>query len=254
VLRLGFYGILLHGVDAEPRHDLPTVRRANEELHRLHETDLARAALEERARLAREVHDGLAQDLWYAKLKQGRLARLPELGADARQLADEVAFAVDSALTEARQAVMALRPQHLEGDSFREVVARYVDDFGDRFGLRTELDADPELPQLEARTQAEMLRIVQEAMNNVRRHADATMVRVRMVSDGPRFRIEVSDNGRGFDVNAPAGGGYGLQSMRERAALIGGTLTVASAVQDGATVALDLPVDESATPSVQTDA
>jgi hypothetical protein len=68
------------------------------------------------------------------------------------------------------------------------------------------------------------------------------------------FRIEVSDNGRGFDVNAPAGGGYGLQSMRERAALIGGTLTVASAVQDGATVALDLPVDESAMPSVQTDA
>jgi signal transduction histidine kinase len=245
LLRVGFYAILLLGIDVERRSDLRAVRSAHRELRRLREAELAAAALEERARLAREVHDGLAQDLWYAKLKQGRLLQSTSLDDDARQLADDVADALDSALAEARQAVMAMRPQ-LGGSSFEDVLSRYVEDFGDRFGVRTELEAPDELPALPPRVQAELLRILQEALNNVRRHADATVVRVQVVRSDDRIRFSVTDNGRGFEPAAVDGTRYGLQSMRERAALIGAEFEVHSRLQDGTQVAVAVPFPEGA--------
>jgi signal transduction histidine kinase len=243
LLRVGFYAILLLGIDVERRADLRAVRSAHRELRRLREAELAAAALEERARLAREIHDGLAQDLWYAKLKQGRLLQSTTLDADARQLADDVADALDAALAEARQAVMAMRPQ-LGGGSFEDVLSRYVEDFGDRFGVRTEIDAPDQLPPLAPRVQAELLRILQEALNNVRKHADATVVRVQVMQDGDRIRFSVTDNGRGFEPASVDGTRYGLQSMRERAAIIGADFEIHSRLQDGTRVAVAVPLPE----------
>ncbi|MGH2357981.1 MAG: sensor histidine kinase, partial [Candidatus Limnocylindria bacterium] len=224
ILRVAFYAALLAGVVVETRGDVRALRMANADLRRLREAELASAALEERARLAREIHDGLAQDLWYAKLKQGRLVQASPDASEARHLAGEVATAIDAALAEARQAVMALRPQLAEGGSLAEVITRYVEDFGDRFGLRTELHVDDEAPMLTPRAQAEVLRILQEALNNVRKHADATTVRVRVVREPELVRVEIADNGRGFDPASVEAQRFGLASMRERAELIGGRL------------------------------
>lgn len=242
-LRIAFYAILLIGLGVEQRADIRAVRQANGELRRLRDAELATAALEERARLAREIHDGLAQDLWYAKLKQGRLIRLGSKTGEGDQLAGEVATAIDSALAEARQAVMAMRPQ-LDGSSFSAVVGRYVEDFGDRFGLRAEFELEGQAPHLTARAQAELLRILQEALNNVRKHADATVVRVRVSSDAKTATLAVTDNGGGFEPTEVDDGRYGLQSMRERAELIGGRLAVESHPQDGTRVRVDVPVEE----------
>jgi signal transduction histidine kinase len=243
VLRIAFYAILLVGLGVERRADIRDLREANLELRRLHDAELATAALEERGRLAREIHDGLAQDLWYAKLKQGRLIRLGSRTEEGNQLADEVATAIDSALAEARQAVMAMRPQ-LEDASFVAVIGRYVEDFGDRFGLRAEFELDGEGPLLSARAQAELLRILQEALNNVRKHADATVVRVRVTSEAGSASLSVTDNGRGFEPAVVDNGRYGLQSMRERAELIGGSLAVESHPQDGTRVRVEVPIEE----------
>ncbi|HVL54264.1 MAG TPA: histidine kinase, partial [Vitreimonas sp.] len=184
-LRLGFYAILFLGINAEIDADLGALRRANSELRRLGEVEAANAALAERTRLAREIHDGLAQDLWYAKLKQSRLVQDEELHAGARTTAREVLAALDSALAEARQAVMAMRTEGAAGTSANldDILASYVDDFADRFGVRAEFDGTGRLPRLPSRTEAEILRIVQEALNNVRRHADATVARVSAQSD-----------------------------------------------------------------------
>jgi two-component system nitrate/nitrite sensor histidine kinase NarX len=139
-----------------------------------------RAALEERTRLSRELHDGLAQDLWLAKLKIGRLSAMPATSSrEAKAVCDELTGAIDAGLADARQAVMALRLGSEPAVSLRELMAHYVDDFGDRFGLRAEFDCEGELPRLTPRAEAELLRIAQEALNNVVRHADATVVRVR---------------------------------------------------------------------------
>jgi signal transduction histidine kinase len=243
VLRVAFYAILLVGLGIERRADIRELRRANDELRRLHDAELATAALEERARLAREIHDGLAQDLWYAKLKQGRLISLGSKTEEGDQLAGEVATAIDSALAEARQAVMAMRPQPDEA-SFGAVIGRYVDDFGDRFGLRAEFEEDGEGPPLSARAQAELLRILQEALNNVRKHADATVVRVLISSGAETASLTVTDNGRGFEPGGVPEGRYGLQSMRERAELIGGRLAVESHPQDGTRVRVDVNYEE----------
>ena len=243
-LRLGFYAILLMGIIAELGADYRALRGANAELRRLRDVDAANAALAERTRLAREIHDGLAQDLWYAKLKQGRLSQSASLDAEARTTAGEVLDAIDSALAEARQAVMAMREDPSSGTSLEDVLRAYVEDFADRFGVRAEFETDGTLQRLPPRTEAEILRIVQEALNNVRRHADATLVRVRAERDGSISRVSVTDNGRGFDPSTVPGKRYGLRGMRERAELVGATLDIQSRDRDGTRITVEVTIQE----------
>ena len=247
-LRLLFYLILMLGIQAEIGGDLRALQRANAELHRLREVDAANATLAERTRLAREIHDGLAQDLWYAKLKQGRLTQSPSLDAEAKTTAGEVLNAIDSALAEARQAVMAMRVDPTAASSLAEVLRSYVEDFSDRFGIRAEYQAEGTLQRLPPRTEAEVLRIVQEALNNVRRHADATLVRVRTEQAGAISRISVTDNGRGFDPAAVPPGSYGLRGMRERADLVGASLDIWSRPRDGTRISIDVTIEEAPRP------
>jgi signal transduction histidine kinase len=238
MLRLGFYLFLLIGIFADSRDDLAELRAANLEVRRLAEAEVATAALEERARLAREIHDGLAQDLWYAKLKQGRLSQVAALEGESQRLSDEVASALDNALAEARNAMAAMRGGS-ESGPLLDLLAGVVEDFGDRFALRAELTSKGQAPEIGPRAQAEVVRIVQEALTNVRKHADATVVRVS-VEFGDDLRITVSDNGRGFHPEASTRG-FGLDSMRQRATLIGATLTISSKLRDGSRVELRIP-------------
>jgi signal transduction histidine kinase len=240
LLRLGFYVVLLAGVVAESRDDIADLRAATMEIRRLAEAEFAAAALEERARLAREIHDGLAQELWYAKLKQSRLAQIADFGEEPRQLSLEVEAAIDMALAEARHAVAAMRGGSV-GGSLVEILRRQVEDFSDRFAIRAELVREGSVePEIGPRAHAELIRIVQEALTNVRKHADATVVRVLVKTDD-ELRIAISDNGRGFRPDtAPAG--FGLESMRQRAAVIGAQLSVTSAPHDGSRVELVMPL------------
>ena len=241
LLRLGFVIALLLAIEAEARSVLISLRRSNESLERLRESEVDRAALEERAWLSRELHDGLSQDLWLAKLKVGRLEGM-ELTSEARSVVDEVSGAIELGLTEARQAVMALRVTPESEGSFATLMARYLDDFQDRFGLHVEFDCPGELPTMPVRTQAELLRIAQEALANTRRHADATVVRIRVASKDGRIRLSVVDNGRGFDRAAVGANSYGLAAMRERAAMIGAELDVRSAPGEGTRVQVLAPL------------
>ena len=238
LLRLAFYALLLVGVVAESRRDISDLRAATAEVRRLAAAQFAAAGMEERARLAREIHDGLAQDLWYAKLKHSRLEQLAAFEGEQRELSGQVTDAIDAALSEARHAIAAIRAGSTDGP-FTEILERVVADFNDRFAIRATLEVIGPAPQLPARTQAEALRIVQEALTNVRRHADATVVRVQVSTDGA-ITIVVADNGRGFRTQ-DVGPGFGLESMQQRAALIGAALSVASEPQNGTRVTLEIP-------------
>jgi len=242
LLRLIFDVLLLLGIQAEAGAMLARLRRANEDLARLGAVEVEHAALEERARLSRELHDGLAQDLWLAKLKAVRLAALPDLGLEARALTEEMGDAIDAGLAEAQQAVAALRLPGESTGTFCDLLTRSVDEFADRFGLRTEFECEPGLPALPPRAQAEALRIAQEALTNVRRHADATLVRVRASVEDGRLVVAVGDNGCGFDAGAVGSTAFGLAGMRERAALIGGELRIDSRPQGGTRVSLLVPL------------
>jgi signal transduction histidine kinase len=239
LLRISFYAVLLLGVIVQSRNDAREIQGANAELRLLRDAEVNRALLEERGRLAREMHDGLAQDLWYARLKQGRLAQLVQ-GEEQQALAQDVMDAIDSGISDARHAVMAMRAGSTDAPLL-EIVERYAEDFGDRFALDVRFESSGEPPELPARVQAEVLRIVQEALNNVRKHADATVVRVNAAAGDGSLRINVMDNGRGFAAEQPTSG-FGLLSMKERAELIGAALQIESASRDGTRVSLVVPL------------
>jgi len=220
-------------------HDMTDLHRVEAQLL---DQERELAAVQERERVARELHDGLAQELWLAKLKTGRLAAVCDPGSETWELAGEVATAVDAALVEARQAIAAMRLSGEGHGSLRELLARSLDDFEDQFGLRVEFDCADDLPALSPRAEAEALRVAQEALANVRRHADATVVRVRAGTDDGWLVLVVADNGRGFDPDGVGDAAYGLASMRERAALIGGELEIESAPREGTRVRLGVPI------------
>jgi signal transduction histidine kinase len=238
-LRLAFFVVLLLGINAESRSDLRALRSAYAALDRLRLSEAERATLEERTRLARELHDGLAQDLWFAKLKHERLmALVPE---EQKTLAAEVTQALDAAIAEAKQAVVTMRADDRDR-SLEELLSRSVDDFAGRSGVRTDFSAADLPVSLPARTQVEVLRVLQEALTNVRKHADATVVRVNAEVDDNRFVLNVVDNGRGFRPDETSGDGLGVQGMKERARLMGGDLRVVSEPSGGTIVNLTVPI------------
>ena len=239
-LRLLSFGVLLLGIHAEQRADLRALRRAYAALDRLRLTETERAALEERSRLAREIHDGLAQHLWFAKLKFERLAaQVPD---DARGLSSEVGQALDSAIVEARQAMVTMRTAIDQDMPLSDMIGRAIDDFGQRSGLRVEYQADGVPNAIPPRQQIELLRIIQEALTNVRKHADATVVRVKAEVMEGNLVVSVGDNGCGFDPGSAREDGLGLQGMEERARLMGGQLRISSAPSDGTLVEVTVPL------------
>lgn len=246
LLRLVCSACLLAGLASAYRADQRELRAVNAELLELRDADVERAAMEERTRLARELHDGLAQDLWLAKLRTGELLAMIGLPLEARRAAEGAAAAIDVGLGDARDAVAALRsPAHADS-GFCSLVRGAVQDHGDRFGLRVEFTFEGDhTTRIAARSQAEILRITQEALSNVARHADATVVGVRLAISDDRITLRVADNGHGFDVAAAGPESFGLASMRERAALIGGRLRIASAAETGTLVILTAPFSAS---------
>lgn len=237
VLRLIFFSVFLVGVLAEERADLAMLRSVVDEQERIVALEADRMVLEERARLARELHDGLSQHLFFAKLKLERLA--PMVGGDAAALATEASGAIDTAIGEAREALVTLRDGHVPGLSLAELLEQSGRQVAGRAGIDVRVQAAPDLPErLDAGRQAELLRIVREALTNVVRHADATVVRIRAERDGHDLLVAIADNGRGFDTTREGREGMGRLGMEERARLLGGRLTVDSEPRGGTTVTL----------------
>lgn len=239
VLRLAFYGLMLAAVADATRRDLIALREANANLLGLRAQDSARAATEERARLAREIHDGLVQELWLARLTNGQLNHIKHIPAQARQVIARVDDILEGALAEARQAVATLQPA--QSSTLGEELRRLADDYAENFGLEIEFSLDNDPGRLSGGVQSEVVRICREALNNVRKHADATVVRIRLLSDDAEIRLMVRDNGKGFDVTQETIG-FGLQGMRQRAQSIGGWLSVESQPLDGTVVIFGMPL------------
>lgn len=236
LLRAGMSIVLLIGIQEQSREDLRRIRAANAELELRRTAEVEQGARE--AAIARDIHDGIAQELWLVKLKLSRLALAPDVGQEAAALTGESVVAVDRALEQARAAVTAIRATGATAP-LAETLAQTVADFAEQSGIRAGVSG--ELPEVSARLAAEIVRIVQEALANVQKHADATVVRVLVRTDDASVELTVADNGRGFAVGQASGTGYGIRGMRERAALIGGELAIVSRPQDGTRVVIRWP-------------
>ena len=211
---------------------------------RLYERSREASVLEERARLARELHDAVSQRLFSIRAH----ARAAEMlvGKDPALVSAELAAIADigaQAHAELRAVIDGLAPPELELDGLAESLRRYAQLAARAHGVEVLVTA-PELPELEPRVQAAAFRVGQEALNNALRHAAATKISVRLTRTSRRVVLEVSDDGTGFEpalAAAGASGGLGLASMRERAAAVGGTLRITSEPGVGTKVRLAVP-------------
>ncbi|MBB4912552.1 sensor histidine kinase [Actinophytocola algeriensis] len=194
----------------------------------------------ERARLAAEIHDTLAQG--FTSLVTLVQAAESELDGDTAKARKHLTLAARTArenLTEARALVAGLMPTALGTGSLDQAIRRQLERFAEETAVAVTYQAEGDSVALPTVLEVVLLRMVQESLTNVRRHAEATAVTISLRVNENHATLRVSDNGSGFDQAMPADG-FGLRGMRNRAAQVGGTLSVHSG-ENGTTVELEVP-------------
>lgn len=203
---------------------------------------LARA--EERARLAREIHDTLAQGLTAIALHvEGALRQLTKHPTRARQRLKRALETARESLEEARRSVLDLRAAPLEGKPLGAALRALSRAFTSETGIRVHVIADAPRA-LPSRVEGELFRIAQEALANIRRHAEATEVELNLHQTPRRVELAIRDNGGGFNLRTVPPDRHGLTGMRERARVLGGTLRVQSRRRPptGTTIVASIPL------------
>ena len=199
-----------------------------------------RAQEEERRRLARDLHDEVNQALTAILLRLEALSQAapPELDEELAELKRLVNQAMSELLQLARQ----LRPTALDDHGLLPAMVSQVRRFAAQTGIKADLNATGENAPLQPDEEIAVYRIAQEALANIARHADASLVEVDLRSGGDGLELKVRDDGRGFEPDhAGHKGGLGLGGMAERARLVGGELTIDSRPGAGTELCLKVP-------------
>lgn len=205
-----------------------------------------KAILQERIRLAREIHDGLAQTLGFLKLKITQLRAYLEQGESERahQTLQLLHQAISEAYMDARHAIDQLRISIYDAP-LAELLQEALDEFRESSGIPAEWVVEPQELRLPVEVNAQLVRIVQESLSNVRKHAHAHHVQIRAAIKGDWLILEVRDDGVGFQPEEVSRHSqYGLRGMKERAELIGAELQIISQPNQGATVQVRLPLSQ----------
>jgi two-component system NarL family sensor kinase len=202
-------------------------------------------AVEERNRLAREIHDTLAQGLTATALQLESADALLEAGSEgAHEPLRRALSLTRSNLEEARRSVLDLRASPLEGRPLSEALKGLVDRWEVETGINARYAAVNGSRPLPPSVEAALYRICQEALTNVGRHAGAGRVTVWLVATPDRVRLVVQDDGRGFDASGVPEDRHGIVGMRERAAVLGGAFEVHSSPGAGTRIEATVPLEE----------
>jgi PAS domain S-box-containing protein len=202
-----------------------------------------KAVLEERQRLARELHDSVSQALYGIALGAKSAREWLDEGntAEVAEPLDYVLSLAEAGMAEMRSLIFELRPESLESEGVVAALEKQAAALRarHRIEVKTELCDEPEAP-LEAKEA--VYRIAQEALHNIVKHARASSMKIRMVSDTEQITLAISDDGIGFDAKGKFPGHLGLRSMRERASYIGGTVKVKTVPNKGTLICARLPI------------
>jgi signal transduction histidine kinase len=204
-------------------------------------------ALEERDRLARELHDRLAQGLAYLKVKSSITKDMLSLGQidQAQESLLELNTASQVLYTDVREEIFNLRTAVTDQNGFFSTLRDYLIDYETHYGLDIHMMIESECPsEFPPDVASQLLRIIQEALTNVRRHSDAAEVLINCSQGGELFCITIQDDGHGFypaEIEKDGSQSYGLQIMRERAESVGGRLEIDSQPGQGTRVTVWVP-------------
>ena len=229
-------------------HDITKRKRSEEALRRV-QAELAvgiqeRASLEERQRLARELHDSVSQALYGISL--GAHTALALIDRDTTKVFEALNYVLSQAeagLTEMRALIFELRPESLEMEGLVNALTKQTAALRARHDLEVELSVCEE-PDVPLAVKEALYRIAQEALHNAVKHAQSSRLDVCLTREPGNLSLEVRDNGNGFDPLAAYPGHLGLRSMRERAMSVGGTLEIVSAPDCGTQIRARVPIPE----------
>jgi two-component system NarL family sensor kinase len=209
-----------------------------------HSADIG--AAQERNRIAREIHDTLAQGLTAIALQLETADALLDAKPESERAQKAVQQALELArsnLEEARRSVLDLRAAPLEGRTLPEALQSLLDDVSQRETITATLEISGDSRPLSSRLEMALYRAAQEAITNIVRHAHATSVEMEIVYAPDEVRLVLSDNGVGFDPDTIPGGRYGLIGLNERAHLLNGTFEVCSVIGEGTHISLAMPLE-----------
>ena len=205
------------------------------------------AIIEERRRIAREIHDGVAQSLGYLNMKtklvsdsvssQNTVQALTELS--------EIREVVQNTYEDIRESIDQLTTE-IRNLPIISALANYTREFSDNNGIQVKFNVSKPFPQLSPVAELQLLRIAQEALTNVRRHAQATEAEVKLETTSQAVEMLVKDNGQGFnlsDLEKSPPGYHGLNIIKERAEGLGGSVNISTAPGEGTEVRISLPTD-----------
>ena len=244
VLGLAFslvFGTWIVRIIEQSRERAQLIERLEAAQAELAEVSRQAGTLAERQRLAGEIHDTLAQGL--TSIVMLLQAADTEIGSDPPQARRHVGLATQTAregLAEARAMVAALTPAHLDSGPLHEALARLTDRIGAELDIGARFEVCGKARPLSATAEVVLLRAGQEALANVRKHAHARDVCVVLSYDEHAVRLDVRDDGAGFDP-AQVNGGYGLRGMRSRILQVGGSLLVKTHPGGGTALSVEVP-------------
>ncbi|GAA4508914.1 sensor histidine kinase [Actinoallomurus oryzae] len=235
-----FFGLWVERIIRQSRERRELIEQLEATRAELAEVSREAGAMAERERLTAEIHDTLAQG--FTSILMLLQAAEPRIDSDPAEARRQLGLAVRTArenLAEARTLVAAVPPAALGDSSLDEAVRRLSDRLGEELDVDTECVVAGEPRRLAARTEVVLLRTAQEGLANVRKHAKAGRVEIALDYGETAVRLEVSDDGRGFDPATASG--FGLRGMRDRAGQVGGTLKIASRPGEGTSIIVEVP-------------
>ncbi len=205
------------------------------------------AILQERRRIARELHDGVAQSIGFINMKTQQVRESVSAQSTDRALTElsDIQSVVKETYEDIREAIDELGAE-VRNVRIIPALTAYAEDFGSANGINVDLALSRDFPEISPEAELQLFRIAQEALTNVRRHAEATDVAISLEEAGRVVLMNVKDNGKGFAMNdstVPFPGHHGLDIIKERAADLGGSVEIKTGPGQGTEVVVELPVE-----------
>ncbi|MBW8009618.1 MAG: PAS domain S-box protein [Chloroflexi bacterium] len=200
---------------------------------------------EERGRISRDLHDGIAQTLYFLALKADmgheQVIDEPEKAEEALK---EIGRETRRVIHEVRRTIFALQPLHWTEHDFLPALRKFIEKFGAQLDLQIELDVSENISQLPEQLEITLFRVVQESLNNIAKHAEANQVKIHLKHNSTPLEValEIIDNGSGFEIEGNNRQGFGLEQMKRRVEAQGGIFNIERQKSGGSVVTTSLPI------------
>lgn len=219
-----------------------SLQKLAEEKTELSKSARAAAIMEERQRLARDLHDVVSQQLFALSMMSSACLRQFDQGREqAKQQLEQISDIAVKAQGEMRALLLHLRPVQLSGETLCDGIIKLIYELKEKTNLEFDASID-EIDNISQAAEEHIFRIIQEGVSNILRHADATKVKLSLTEKNAYIHLFIGDNGKGFNIQQERMASYGLKTMRERCEQIGGIYNIRSKENEGTYIEIRIPV------------